>query len=72
MPLVQRRAAIEERLERVAERGDVITLGVRDTWAKALTAPLDTAPVWLHADLHAKNVLTLEGRIGAVVGDDGQ
>jgi aminoglycoside phosphotransferase (APT) family kinase protein len=67
VPLAQRRPAIEDRMQRVAERGDVITPVVRQTWAKALAAPLDTRPVWLHGDLHAKNVLTLEGRISAVV-----
>jgi aminoglycoside phosphotransferase (APT) family kinase protein len=67
VPLLQRQAMIEERMARASAHGGVVSPRVRQIWAEGLAAPMDTPPVWLHGDLHAKNVLTLNGRISAVV-----
>ncbi len=46
---------------------DVITDRIRDAWREALEAPNDTPPTWIHGDLHARNVLTLDGTITGVI-----
>jgi aminoglycoside phosphotransferase (APT) family kinase protein len=41
---------------------------LREVLARALTAPPRTAPPrWLHGDLHPRNVLTLDGRLSAII-----
>jgi aminoglycoside phosphotransferase (APT) family kinase protein len=60
-PVHAREAA---RLERTT---DTITGRVRDAWREALAAPNDTQPTWIHGDLHARNVLTIDGTITGVI-----
>ncbi len=36
-------------------------------WEAALEAPIDVAPVWLHGDLHPRNVLSRDGHVSAVI-----
>jgi aminoglycoside phosphotransferase (APT) family kinase protein len=67
VPLHQRRTIGEERLERVGRLTDCITPVVRSLWEQALAAPGDVAPVWLHGDLHSRNVLVDSGTICAVI-----
>jgi len=67
VPLLQRRAATEERLARVDRLTDCITPVVRDLWEQALDAPMDVTPTWLHGDLHSRNVLVEDGAICAVI-----
>jgi aminoglycoside phosphotransferase (APT) family kinase protein len=65
--LQARKAAVEERLERVARLTDCITPAVRFVWEQALQAPLDVAPTWIHGDLHSRNVLIDDGALCAVI-----
>ena len=67
VPLQQRRTAVEDRLERAAQTTDCISPAIRELWKQALAAPLDTAPTWIHGDLHSRNVLVDEGAICAVI-----
>src|SRR6185436_5135058 len=57
IPLRERAAAYEERLERVARKTKLVTAAIRAVWREALEAPLDTQETWLHGDLHSRNVL---------------
>jgi aminoglycoside phosphotransferase (APT) family kinase protein len=41
--------------------------GLRDTWDEALQAPVNTDSVWLHGDLHPKNVIVDDGRLASVI-----
>lgn len=42
--------------------------GALAVWEKALQAPVwEGSPVWLHADLHAGNLLVKEGKLSAVI-----
>jgi aminoglycoside phosphotransferase (APT) family kinase protein len=66
-PLASRAAAIAERMERLAGTTDVITDRIREAWLKSLAAPADVQPTWIHGDLHARNVLTLDGTITGVI-----
>jgi aminoglycoside phosphotransferase (APT) family kinase protein len=66
-PLTSRAAAIAERMDRLALTTDAITDRIRDAWRESLAAPDGTRPTWIHGDLHARNVLTLEGTITGVI-----
>jgi aminoglycoside phosphotransferase (APT) family kinase protein len=67
IPLRERAAVIEERLERVARKTTLITAAIRAVWREALEAPLDTQDTWVHGDLHARNVLVDRGKLSAVI-----
>jgi aminoglycoside phosphotransferase (APT) family kinase protein len=64
VPLAERQSAVEERLER---RRALIPPAAMELWRLALEAPMDMPSGWLHGDLHARNVLVLEGRLRAVI-----
>jgi len=36
-------------------------------WTDALASPIDVPPTWIHGDLHARNILTRDGQISAVI-----
>ena len=65
--LTTRAAAIGERIRHLERATDVINDRVRSAWSEALEAPNATSPTWIHGDLHARNVLTLEGTITGVI-----
>ena len=67
VPLHQRIVAAEERLPRLERETDLITAVVKQAWDRALAAPFDAQPTWLHGDLHAQNVLVEEGAITAII-----
>jgi aminoglycoside phosphotransferase (APT) family kinase protein len=66
-PLSSRAAAIAERMDRLAHTTDVVTNRIRNAWREALEVPSDTQSTWVHGDLHARNVLTLEGTLSGVI-----
>ena len=59
--LGRRRAAVEERLERL-DLPELVP-----PWREALEAPTATAAVWLHGDLHARNVLVRDGSLAGLI-----
>jgi aminoglycoside phosphotransferase (APT) family kinase protein len=67
VPLIQRRAPVEERMQRLEKETQYITADIRGMWERALVAPIDVEPTWLHGDLHAQNVLVDSGAITAIV-----
>lgn len=61
-PIASRDARMRLALERVE------TPGARELWEEALAAPAwGGPPVWLHADLDARNVLVRDGRLTGVI-----
>ena len=66
-PLTSRAASIGERMRHLERLTDVMNDRIRTAWGEALDAPNDTPPTWIHGDLHARNVLTLEGSISGVI-----
>lgn len=64
--LAERAAAVEGRVAALADGIDATrTLA---TWHELLhTEPWDGPPLWLHGDLHPSNMLTLDGRLSAVI-----
>ncbi|MFG1688143.1 aminoglycoside phosphotransferase family protein [Nonomuraea sp. NPDC049269] len=53
----------------IAEVGGVFdTTAMTELWNAALNAPgWDRPPVWFHGDFHTGNLLTIDGRLGAVI-----
>lgn len=65
-PLRARAADTGDRLARLAAAG--VELGeARELWTRALDAPMDRAPTWLHADLHPRNLIVDGGRLAGVI-----
>jgi len=61
VPLESRRAVVEERLER-------LKLGELElTWRRGLEAEPAEVRVWLHGDLHPRNVVIREGRLAGLI-----
>ena len=67
VPLRNRAASVEERLERLAARNVHISSHVMNTWQSALRARGDAFPTWIHGDLHARNVLVQGGAITGII-----
>lgn len=67
VPLGDRAAGVEDRLGRLELKTSVITDEVNAIWRAALDAPLAAESVWLHGDLHARNVLCKGGAISGVI-----
>lgn len=67
VPLAARAPAVEERVARLAPRTDLLTPGLLGLWREAVAAPLDAPRVWLHGDLHPRNVLVEGGAIAGVI-----
>jgi aminoglycoside phosphotransferase (APT) family kinase protein len=67
IPLHQRAAAIEERMQRLEKTTELITPAIEEMWRQALSAPIDVQSTWLHGDLHARNVLVENGEIAGII-----
>lgn len=67
VPLSQRVQTDRARLERLAAQTSLITPRIWRLWEDAIAAPIDTAPTWLHGDLHPRNVLVAGDQISAVI-----
>lgn len=67
--LASRGFSVEQRLERLGP--DDVKLPVKlvaETWKRATTVPQDFPdPVWLHGDLHPRNIIVKDRRIAAVI-----
>lgn len=64
VPLAEKAPDTQARIARLGER---VPERVRQIWADGLAAPVDTAPTWIHGDLHARNVLVADGEIAGVI-----
>ncbi len=67
VPLAQRAAAVEERMERMERATQSVRSDIRSIWKDALAAPIEVDSTWIHGDLHARNVLVHEQRLSAVI-----
>ena len=67
VPLSVRIENTEQRLARLTASTSLINQPLLDIWEAALQTPETSHPVWLHGDLHAQNVLTLDGTLSAVI-----
>jgi aminoglycoside phosphotransferase (APT) family kinase protein len=67
VPLWQRAAAVEERMERMDRTTQSVGNAIRSIWKDALAAPIDVDTTWIHGDLHARNVLAHDERLRAII-----
>lgn len=67
VPLSQRAAKVETRLERLGKISPAVTPRVLTVWQQALVAPASDDPRWLHGDLHPRNILVRRGRLSGVI-----
>jgi len=57
-----------ETREAIAElEGEIDTGAATEVWAAALAATWHGAPVWIHGDVTASNLLVVDGRLSAVI-----
>lgn len=61
LPLAARREVVEARLN------DLGLHQLARAWSRALDAPPSTRRVWIHGDLHPRNVLVREGRLSGII-----
>jgi aminoglycoside phosphotransferase (APT) family kinase protein len=67
VPLTQRGAVLEPRIQRLLASTTAITSHALHLWRGALAAPIDVAPTWLHGDLHLRNILVEDRRISGII-----
>jgi aminoglycoside phosphotransferase (APT) family kinase protein len=67
MPLIERADAFADRLAKLHGKRDILDRHVHALWSDALAAPNDTAPTWIHGDLHPRNVLIEKGRLTGII-----
>ena len=67
VPLAHRERATEDRVSRLRARTDRITRVISAIWRDALCATPTEDVVWLHGDLHPRNMLVENGRLNAII-----
>jgi aminoglycoside phosphotransferase (APT) family kinase protein len=67
VPLRQRAAAIEDRMQRLEQKTKFVTADIRKIWQSGVQAAEDERPTWIHGDLHARNILVEDGSISGVI-----
>ena len=67
LPLIHRAASVEERMQRLETKTNLITQKLRNTWNMALNTPIDVEAKWLHGDLHPRNILVDNGKITGII-----
>ncbi len=66
-PLLTRATMVAFRAARLAPDYGWMIRSIMPIWDDAIAAPDDAAPVWLHGDLHPRNVLMQAGKLSAVI-----
>lgn len=67
VPLLQRAEMVETRLRRIEARTSALPSAIWRMWHQALEAPAGFDRVWIHGDLHARNVLVDNGAISGII-----
>jgi aminoglycoside phosphotransferase (APT) family kinase protein len=67
VPLSERADSFADRLARLCGKTHILDERVRALWSDALAAANDTAPTWIHGDLHPRNVLIEKGRLTGII-----
>ena len=67
VPLADRAAGLEERLNRLEPVLGSQMAGLRTLWQAALEAPVSDHALWMHGDLHSRNVLVQDGKLSAII-----
>ncbi|MGL5833467.1 MAG: aminoglycoside phosphotransferase family protein [Waterburya sp.] len=67
VPLSQRVVSVEERMQRLKSKSNLITPEIEKIWNQALNAPIDIEATWLHGDPHPRNILVENGTITGII-----
>jgi len=67
VPLSHRAASVEERMQRLVDKTHLITDPIKASWQAALQASVDGQPLWLHGELHPRNVLVHQRAITGII-----
>ena len=67
VPLNVRVPLLEPRLEFLAGKTGLVTPAHLAMWQRALAAPMDAQPTWLHGDPHPRNVVVNAGKLVAFI-----
>ncbi len=67
VPLEARRNAYYERLEQMAMHGEPVEAALPAVWEAAISAPYSQQPTITQGDPHARNILTANGELAAVI-----
>jgi aminoglycoside phosphotransferase (APT) family kinase protein len=67
VPLQQRAAAVEERIQRLARKTSLVGSTVSKVWESARQAPPAELATWFHGDLHPQNVLVEDSKLSGVI-----
>ncbi len=67
VPLYERAAFVEECMQRLETKTNLLSQKIKNTWHMALSAPMDVQAKWLHGDLHPRNVLVKHGVITGII-----
>ena len=67
VPLIQRKEVVEERLEILSHKTELITSEVYEIWNNALDAEVHVEERWIHGDLHSRNIIVNNGKITALI-----
>jgi aminoglycoside phosphotransferase (APT) family kinase protein len=67
VPLASRAETVEERLHRLEGKTALVTPAIWRIWREALAAQTSDMALWLHGDLHARNVLVEGGALCGVI-----
>jgi aminoglycoside phosphotransferase (APT) family kinase protein len=67
VPLNQRAASVEECMQRLEMKTNLISQKIKNTWHLALNTPMDVQAKWLHGDLHPRNILVENGAIVGII-----
>ena len=66
LPLVERHDFVAQRFDGLAKSGvDVVPL--ESAWRQGVEASVATEDLWLHGDLHPRNVIVRQGRIAGII-----
>lgn len=67
VPLRNRAADLEPRIQRLEQKTDLITQTIKNIWHQALDASIDVEAKWLHGDLHPGNILVKNGEMAGII-----
>jgi len=67
VPLKTRVEDLTPRMDRLSRKTDFISDAIEEAWHSALAAPPAELELWVHGDLHARNVLVSAGRLSGVI-----
>ena len=66
-PLRGKQADTERRMRNIAHRTDLLTPKLMGIWKEALDVEIDVPVTWIAGDIHARNVITREGKFAAFI-----